>query len=76
MKNLALMDARVAQERLLAKRSPLEEIFTPLNRAVNGTLAERIFTPIDLPMFDNASMDGFAVQGCDIIRATISLVRH
>lgn len=39
--------------------SPSEEIL-PLTSCLNLVVAEDIFAPIDVPLFDNSAMDGFA----------------
>ncbi len=46
---------------------PIEEI--EISEALFRTLAEDIFSPFDFPLFDNSSVDGFAVCASRDIRA-------
>ena len=41
----------------------------PLDRACRRILAEDVFAPIDVPSFDRADMDGYAVRAADTYRA-------
>lgn len=43
---------------------PVEQV--PLGRARNRVLADGLVAPTDLPRFDNAAMDGFAVRWADL----------
>src|ERR1700716_1340516 len=38
----------------------------PLAQAHRRILTERIFSPLDLPPFDNSAMDGYAVRAKDV----------
>jgi molybdopterin molybdotransferase len=42
----------------------------PLSEACGRVLADRIESPVDLPLFDNSTMDGYAVQAGDLARTT------
>ncbi len=59
-------------ERLLAERAPgpLEGEEVSLLEAAGRVLAEAIAAPVDLPPFDRAAMDGYAVRGEDTFGAT------
>ncbi len=41
----------------------------PLDLAYRRILAEDVFAPIDVPSFDRADMDGYAVRAADTYRA-------
>jgi len=45
----------------------------PITAACGRVLAEDIFSPLDLPPFDNSSMDGFAVRSVEITRPPVRL---
>ena len=43
----------------------LDPIEIPLIEALNYTLAEDVFSPINMPPFDQSAMDGYAVNGTE-----------
>ncbi|AUI65421.1 MULTISPECIES: molybdopterin molybdotransferase MoeA [Glaesserella] len=45
---------------------PASQEILPLNQAVNRLCAEDIFSPINVPNFDNSAMDGYAVRMADL----------
>lgn len=51
---------------MLAGIRPLSAEEVPLEQALGRVLARDVVSPIFLPPFDNASMDGFAVRGEDV----------
>jgi molybdopterin molybdotransferase len=55
-----------AIDAILARCSPLPARSTPLIDALGLTLAEEIDADIDLPPFDKALMDGYAVRSADL----------
>jgi molybdopterin molybdotransferase len=55
-----------AIEAILRLAHPLPARTTPLIDAVGSTLAEDIVADIDLPPFDKALMDGYAVRSADL----------
>lgn len=59
-----------AKARILsaARNFGVEEVF--LEESHGRIAAKQITAPIDLPMFDNSSVDGFAVQTSNILDAT------
>src|SRR5687767_5787376 len=59
-----------ALESILAYFSPLEPVPVDLSDALGMVLAEDISSDIDLPPFDNSSMDGYAVIAEDVAGAT------
>ncbi|MEU6974938.1 MULTISPECIES: molybdopterin molybdotransferase MoeA [unclassified Streptomyces] len=55
-----------AEARMLAHgaaRRPLRSVPVPLREAAGSTLADDLRTPLPVPAFDTAAMDGFAVSG-------------
>jgi len=65
-----------AMNSLLTTVRPFEVTTSPLAQAIGLTLAEDVLSPIDLPPFDKALMDGYAVRSADIAsgRATLRVV--
>ncbi|MBA4379675.1 MAG: hypothetical protein C0393_03135 [Anaerolinea sp.] len=54
-----------AQQRILSHFEPLEVQTLPLDQTAGRVLAEDICATVDLPPFDNSSMDGFALRTAD-----------
>lgn len=54
-----------ARERILAHFQPVAKETCPLDRAAGRVLAEAVTAASDLPLFDNSSVDGFAVQAAE-----------
>jgi molybdopterin molybdotransferase len=52
--------------------SPVEAEFLPLSGAAGRVLASDFLSNLDLPPFDNSSVDGFAVQASEISAASPS----
>src|SRR5436190_17855011 len=48
--------------------SPVSELIA-LDAAHRRILTERVLSPVDLPIFDNSAMDGYAVHAADITSA-------
>ena len=67
-KNLTPID--VAKDTLLSKFSLLSIESVPLSCAAGRVLARDVDSHFDLPLFDNSSMDGFAVRSVDVVGAT------
>ena len=59
-----------ALQQLLSAFRPLESETIPLSEAAGRVLYEGIRSGIDLPLFTNSSMDGFAVRASDIANAS------
>jgi molybdopterin molybdotransferase len=51
---------------ILAELQPLELEIVRLDEALGRVLAEDVTSPVSLPPWDNASMDGYAVRGTDV----------
>ncbi len=52
------------------KFSPLPEERVDLLKSMGRISAEDVLAPIDVPPFDRAAMDGYAVRACDVREAT------
>ncbi len=64
-----LIPVQEALNRLLNAFHPLEKSAVPLEEAIGRVLAEEIRAQTDYPLFDNSSMDGFALLASDLTRA-------
>ena len=60
------LTVREAAEAVLAELRPLESEAVPLDSALGRVLAADVLSPLDLPPWDNASMDGYAVRAADV----------
>ena len=56
-----MLSVSEARERILSVFQPVEKETIPLDRCAGRVLAENIFASTDLPLFDNSSVDGFAL---------------
>lgn len=63
------LNVQAAQERILAHFQPVETENLPLERCAGRVLAVAILSS-DLPLFDNSSMDGFALIAADLAQAS------
>lgn len=64
-----LISLEEAQEKMLAQLTPITDSLTvPLTEAAGRITAHAVTSPIDVPPFDNAAMDGYAVRLADINR--------
>ena len=66
----AMLELEEARRRILATIAPLAPETIALAAAAGRILAADISAPIDLPIFDNSAMDGYAVQARDVNMAT------
>ena len=67
------MSLRTVEEHLaeiLAATRPLEKVEISLAQASGRTLANPVFARVDIPVFDNSAMDGFAVRFADVAAAS------
>jgi molybdopterin molybdotransferase len=69
-----MLSVTEARERILSHFQATAEEPLPLNKCANRVLAVDISAPHDLPLFDNSSMDGFAVRTADASLLTLSVV--
>ncbi len=61
-----------ALEMVLSRVKQLEPEVVPFERALNRALAEDVISRVDLPPFDRAAVDGYAVRAADTFGATES----
>jgi molybdopterin molybdotransferase len=59
-----------AKDIILAAAHPLPDAVVPLGDALDCVLARDIASPVNLPMWDNSSVDGYAVRAADVSDAT------
>ncbi|MDE3217024.1 MAG: molybdopterin molybdenumtransferase MoeA, partial [Gemmatimonadota bacterium] len=59
-----------AAAEILAAIRVLESEAVPLRDALGRVLAADVASPVDLPPWDNSSMDGYAVRAADVAGAT------
>ena len=63
---MSLLSVDEARERILSQFKPVKTETLPLAEASNRVLAQDVRAANDLPLFDNSSMDGFAVLASDV----------
>ncbi|MGA2504168.1 MAG: gephyrin-like molybdotransferase Glp [Anaerolineales bacterium] len=61
-----MLSVSEARERILAVFSPVDSQTVPLERAAGRILSRDILARTDLPIFDNSSVDGFALHAADL----------
>jgi len=66
---MSLLSVNEARERILSHLRPVTNETLPLVECANRVLAQDIAAANDLPLFDNSSMDGFAVRAADVVNA-------
>src|SRR5512138_1330482 len=66
---MTVLSVAAAQARILGRFQPVETETLPLDRCVGRVLAADILSS-DLPLFDNSSVDGFAVLASDLASAS------
>ncbi|HEX8992230.1 MAG TPA: hypothetical protein VF784_11185, partial [Anaerolineales bacterium] len=71
---MTYLDVRTAQARILSRFQPVGTELVPLDRSAGRVLAVDVLAS-DLPLFDNSSVDGFAVIATDLRSASISAPR-
>ncbi|HVN14492.1 MAG TPA: gephyrin-like molybdotransferase Glp [Anaerolineales bacterium] len=64
-----LLSVAEARERILTHFQPVEAEYLPLDRCAQRVLSADVAAATDLPLFDNSSMDGFAVRAADVANA-------
>jgi len=60
------LTVREAAAAILAEMQPVDSELVPLNDALGRVLAADVVSPLALPPWDNASMDGYAVRAVDV----------
>jgi molybdopterin molybdotransferase len=64
-----MLELEEALARVLAAVPAPTSEDVPLSEAAGRVLAERVESPIDLPLFDNSVMDGYALRAADVASA-------
>jgi len=72
---MSLLSVNEARERILSQVHPVSTEALPLVECANRVLAQDIAAANDLPLFDNSSMDGFAVRSADVVNAAAASPR-
>ena len=72
---MSLLSVDEARERILSHFQPVTTETLPLAECSNRVLAQDIAAANDLPLFDNSSMDGFAVRAADVVDAAAASPR-
>lgn len=62
---MSLLSVEQARERILSQLVPVGTETIPLAACANRVLGADIVAADDLPLFDNSSMDGFAIRAAD-----------
>jgi len=65
-----LLSVGEAKRLLLDSFSPVKIERVALTQCTGRILAEDVFSGVDLPLFDNSSMDGYAIRAEDVTTAT------
>jgi molybdopterin molybdotransferase len=73
---MSLLSVNEARERILSQFHPVKTETLPLADSLHRVLAQDAQAADDLPLFDNSSMDGFAVRAADVTDATIASPRN
>ena len=66
---MSLLSVEQARERILSQLHPVGTETIPLTACVNRVLGADIVAADALPLFDNSSMDGFAIRAADTSNA-------
>ena len=73
---MSLLSVGEARERILSHFYPVATETLLLMDCMNRVLAQEIAAADDLPLFDNSSMDGFAVRAADVATAAAASPRN
>lgn len=65
-----MLSVKEAREIVINHFSPTNSIPVSIEKAVGLVLSEDITSKVNLPAFNNSSMDGFAVNALDTVKAT------
>lgn len=71
---LAMLSVDEALREVLAAATPLGPRRSPLRQAAGCVLAEEIVADLDLPPFDKALMDGYAIRSSDLLDSDRRLI--
>jgi molybdopterin molybdotransferase len=64
-----MLELEAALKRILSAIQPLEHEIVALRDVAGRVVAEPVMSPVDLPVFDNSAMDGYAVRAADLAHA-------
>jgi molybdopterin molybdotransferase len=64
-----MLSVQEARKRILANFRPVGTLLLPLEQGAGRVLAQDMTAEIDLPLFDNSSVDGFALKAADVAGA-------
>ena len=64
-----MLELELALERILAAMPGPRSEVVPLEAAFHRVLSDTIHSTVDLPLFDNSAMDGYAVRAADVAGA-------
>jgi molybdopterin molybdotransferase len=67
---MTALSAREAALRILEEVRRQPPLRVPLDDALDGVLAEDVFSPLDIPAWTNSAMDGYAARAEDVRGAT------
>ena len=67
-----MLELEEALTRILSALPAPESERIPLAQSDGRVLAEQVLSPLDLPVFDNSAMDGYAVRAKDAAAAKLS----
>jgi molybdopterin molybdotransferase len=70
---MTLLSVEQARTRILSQIQPVSTEIIELAESANRVLATDIIAADDLPLFDNSSMDGFAIRAADSVNAAPAL---
>jgi molybdopterin molybdotransferase len=73
---MSLLSVNEARERILSQFHPVKTETLPLAESLHRVLAQDAQAADDLPLFDNSSMDGFAVRAADVMDVTAAAPRR
>jgi len=73
---MSLLSVDEARERILAQFQPVKTETLSLADSLQRVLAQDVLATDDLPLFDNSSMDGFALRAEDVSGAEPASPRH
>jgi molybdopterin molybdotransferase len=68
-----MISVKEAQKRILSHFEPLGTTYIPLDAALGRMLTQPILSGMDLPLFNNSSVDGFALRAEDVSDTPASL---
>ncbi|GAA3643433.1 molybdopterin molybdotransferase MoeA [Microbacterium awajiense] len=67
----AMREVEEQQSLVLSRVRTVEATTVPVSAALGRTLREPLRATVDIPVFDNSAMDGFAVHFADVADATV-----